>query len=94
AQSHTEQGTLHSTPVAGDHSATTPGAQPQLLPGQTDRVQRGAGLRSHHHHQHHQHMMPEPGWPQQSTLVPTAMAWSYEPGHCRGHSPGDHGGDT
>ncbi|KAL2298436.1 hypothetical protein Nmel_015432, partial [Mimus melanotis] len=91
AQSHKEQGTLHSTPLAGDHSATTPGARPQLLPGQTDHTQEGAGLRSHH--QDH-HMMPELDWSQQSTLLPTAMAWSQEPGHCGGHSPGDCGGDT
>ncbi|RLV99736.1 hypothetical protein DV515_00009415 [Chloebia gouldiae] len=68
-----------------------PRGMAQLLPGHTDHVQRGAGLRSCHHNQH---MMPEPGWPQQSTLVPTAMAWSHQPGHCGGHSPGDCGGDT
>ncbi|XP_074462031.1 uncharacterized protein LOC141750576 [Larus michahellis] len=36
-------GTLHGTRVAGDHSATSPRAQPQLLPGQTSCARRGAG---------------------------------------------------
>ncbi|XP_027545467.1 uncharacterized protein LOC113970577 isoform X2 [Neopelma chrysocephalum] len=37
-------GTLHGTCIAGDHSATTPEAQPQLLPGQTGCAWRGARL--------------------------------------------------
>ncbi|OWK61225.1 hypothetical protein RLOC_00014470 [Lonchura striata] len=85
SQSLVEQGTLHSTPAAAEHSATTPGARPSSC------LARLTVSRSCHHNQH---MMPEPGWPQQSTLVPSAMAWSHQPGHCGGHSPGDCSGDT